>query len=92
MKKLLQGMLFGAAIAALASTASAETKVQLVEVITSPQRTEFLRKELDEFEKANPDITAKIETAIRQNSGLIAEQILAGSPERDADGEEPAEE
>ncbi|WP_439369195.1 recombinase RecA [Bradyrhizobium sp. PMVTL-01] len=44
------------------------------------------------FLKANPDITAKIETAIRQNSGLIAEQILAGAPERDADGEEPAEE
>ncbi|MBR0821675.1 MULTISPECIES: recombinase RecA [Bradyrhizobium] len=44
------------------------------------------------FLKANPDITAKIETSIRQNSGLIAEQILAGTPERDADGEEPAEE
>jgi recombination protein RecA len=44
------------------------------------------------FLKANPDMTAKIELAIRQNSGLIAEQILAGSPERDADGEEPADE
>src|SRR6201993_5207961 len=44
------------------------------------------------FLKANPDITAKIEAAIRQNSGLIAEQILAGAPERDADGEEPTEE
>jgi recombination protein RecA len=44
------------------------------------------------FLKANPDITAKIETAIRQNSGLIAEQILAGHPDRDADGEEPTEE
>ena len=44
------------------------------------------------FLKANPDMVAKIETAIRQNSGLIAEQILAGSRERDADGEEPAEE
>lgn len=44
------------------------------------------------FLKANPDITAKIETSIRQNSGLIAEQILAGAPERDADGEEPADE
>jgi recombination protein RecA len=41
------------------------------------------------FLKANPDMVAKIEVAIRQNSGLIAEQILAGSPERDADGEEP---
>ena len=27
------------------------------------------------FLKANPDMTAKIEVAIRQNSGLIAEQI-----------------
>ena len=44
------------------------------------------------FLKANPDMTAKIEAAIRQNSGLIAEQILAGTPERDAEGEEPAEE
>src|SRR6059058_644356 len=44
------------------------------------------------FLKANPDMTAKIEASIRQNSGLIAEQILAGSPERDADGEEPGEE
>jgi recombination protein RecA len=44
------------------------------------------------FLKANPDMTAKIEMAIRQNSGLIAEQILAGSPERDAEGEEPVEE
>ena len=41
------------------------------------------------FLKANPESTAKIEASIRQNSGLIAEQILAGSPERDADGEEP---
>jgi recombination protein RecA len=44
------------------------------------------------FLRANPDMTAKIEAAIRQNSGLIAEQILAGAAERDADGEEPAEE
>src|SRR6266849_2210632 len=44
------------------------------------------------FLKANPDIASRIEAAIRQNSGLIAEQILAGSPERDTEGEEPAEE
>ena len=30
------------------------------------------------FLKENPDIAAKIEVAIRQNSGLIAEKILAG--------------
>jgi recombination protein RecA len=43
------------------------------------------------FLRENPDVTAKIEASIRQNSGLIAEQILAGSPERDAEGEEPVE-
>jgi recombination protein RecA len=37
------------------------------------------------FLKSNPDIAAKIETAIRQNSGLIAEQILAGEKEEDDD-------
>jgi recombination protein RecA len=49
------------------------------------------RENAKAFLRANPDMTSKIEAAIRQNSGLIAEQILAGSPERDADGEEPAE-
>ncbi|MDO8979002.1 MAG: recombinase RecA [Afipia sp.] len=43
------------------------------------------------FLKANPEVSAKIEALIRQNSGPIADQILSGAPERDADGEEPAE-
>jgi recombination protein RecA len=50
------------------------------------------RENAKTFLRANPDITTKIEAAIRQNSGLIAEQILAGDPERDSEGEEPAEE
>jgi recombination protein RecA len=50
------------------------------------------RENAKTFLKANPDVTTKIEAAIRQNSGLIADQILAGSPERDAEGEEPVEE
>jgi recombination protein RecA len=49
------------------------------------------RENAKAFLKANPDMSAKIETAIRQNSGLIAEQILAGEREADAEGEEPAE-
>ena len=51
------------------------------------------RENAKAFLKSNPDITTKIEAAIRQNSGLIAEQILAGVPERDADdgGDEAAE-
>jgi recombination protein RecA len=47
------------------------------------------RENAKTFLKANPDMSAKIEAAIRQNSGLIAEQILAGEKEEDEDdGEE----
>ncbi|MBG1232371.1 ABC transporter substrate-binding protein [Aestuariivirga litoralis] len=57
MRKFALSMAFGVAALAL-STASvlADTTVQLVEVITSPQRTEFLKGQLAEFEKANPGI------------------------------------
>jgi len=48
------------------------------------------RENAKAFLRDNPEMTAKIEVAIRQNSGLIAEQILAGIPERDDDGDEPA--
>ena len=33
----------------------------------------------------NPDIADEIESAIRQNAGLIAEKILEGEPENDDD-------
>jgi len=36
------------------------------------------RENAKAFLKANPDIAGKIETAVRQNAGLIAERILAG--------------
>src|ERR1700729_2636373 len=37
------------------------------------------------FLKNNPDIAAKIEAAVRQNSGLIAEKILMGEKEEEDD-------
>jgi len=44
------------------------------------------RENAKTFLKANPDMADKIEAAIRQNSGLIAEKILAGDEgERDKD-------
>ncbi len=44
------------------------------------------------FLKQNPDMAAKIEQMIRQNSGLIAEKILeTGQAEDDAEGSEPLE-
>jgi recombination protein RecA len=51
------------------------------------------RENAKSFLKNNPDIAAKIEGAVRQNAGLIAEQILTGErEEEDGDGEAAAEE
>jgi recombination protein RecA len=47
------------------------------------------RENAKTFLKANPDMAAKIELAIRANSGIIAEKILAAEKEDDDDdGEE----
>jgi recombination protein RecA len=46
------------------------------------------RENAKTFLRNNPDISAKIEAAIRQNAGLIAEQILAGEREDDDDDDE----
>lgn len=49
------------ALAALLSTAAyAETTLKLVEVITSPERTEVLKGMVAEFEKQNPGVTVEI--------------------------------
>jgi len=50
------------------------------------------RENAKAFLKSNPDVAARIEAAIRQNSGLIAEKILTGekSDEDDADEAEEA--
>ena len=49
------------------------------------------RENAKTFLKDNPDIAAKIEAAVRGNSGLIAEQILAGERSDEAGGEDAAE-
>jgi recombination protein RecA len=47
------------------------------------------RENAKAFLKANPDIAGKIEAAVRQNAGLIAEQILTDeSEDKEADDEE----
>ncbi len=48
------------------------------------------RENAKTFLKQNPEIASKIEAAIRQNAGLIAEQIL-GPPEPEDDGSDAAE-
>ncbi len=52
------------------------------------------RENAKAFLKKNPDMAAKIEAAIRQNAGLIAEQILAAdrTPEDEDDAKAEAEE
>jgi recombination protein RecA len=46
------------------------------------------RENAKAFLKGNPDMAAKIEAAIRQNSGLIAEKILTGEKAEDDDANE----
>ncbi|OYX15082.1 MAG: recombinase RecA [Rhizobiales bacterium 32-66-8] len=43
------------------------------------------RENSKSFLKQNPEIAGRIESAIRQNAGLIADQILAADPEDDGD-------
>jgi recombination protein RecA len=43
------------------------------------------------FLKANPDIASKIEAAIRQNAGLIGDEIITGEEETDDDDDDAAE-
>jgi recombination protein RecA len=50
------------------------------------------RENAKTFLRNNPDMAAAIEVAVRQNSGLIADKILAGEPEEDDDGEGDAKE
>ncbi len=45
------------------------------------------RENAKTFLRNNPDMAARIEAAIRQNSGLIAEKILAGEEAADDDAE-----
>jgi recombination protein RecA len=46
------------------------------------------RENAKTFLRNNPDIAARIEAAVRQNSGLIADKILAGEEEAEDDDEE----
>ncbi len=56
------GVLFATAIglALSAGTALAESTIKMVEVITSPPRTEFIKKQIAEFEAANPGIKVEL--------------------------------
>jgi len=49
------------------------------------------RENAKQFLKENPDVAAKIEAAVRQNAGLIAEAIMAGEGQEKDDDDEAAE-
>jgi len=49
------------------------------------------RENAKSYLRQNPEVANRIEAAIRQNAGLIADQILAGTPEEGAEGEAPEE-
>lgn len=58
MKHFLQGLAMASVL--MGSTAYADTTLKLVEVITSPERTETLQALVDEFEAANDGVTVEI--------------------------------
>ena len=58
MKKLLCSVALLAGL--VVGPAWADTKLQLVEVITSPQRTDLLKQQVAGFEQANPGVTVDI--------------------------------
>ena len=60
MKRLTFMLTAAAGLAISASGAMADTTIKLVEVITSPPRTEFLKKQIAEFEGANPGIKVEV--------------------------------
>ena len=58
MKKILFSSLLSLSI--VSAGALAETKLKLVEVITSPARTAVLRQQVEDFEASNPGIEVEI--------------------------------
>jgi multiple sugar transport system substrate-binding protein len=58
--KLKSFLLAGIAALLVAGPAAADTKLSLVEVITSPERTETLKQIVKTFEDANPGVTVEI--------------------------------
>ncbi|RUW29443.1 sugar ABC transporter substrate-binding protein, partial [Mesorhizobium sp. M1A.F.Ca.IN.020.06.1.1] len=60
MKRLTILLAAAAGLAISAGAALADTTIKMVEVITSPPRTEFLKKQIAEFEQANPGIKVEL--------------------------------
>lgn len=58
MRHLFKGL--GIAAMLMATSANADTTLKLVEVITSPERTEVLQGIVDGYEAANPGVTVEI--------------------------------
>src|SRR5262245_217210 len=60
MKKLSMLLSAAAGLAMFATGALADSTVKMVEVITSPPRTEFLKKQIADFEAANPGVKVEL--------------------------------
>ncbi len=60
MKKLTVMLATVAGLAISAGSALADSTLKMVEVITSPPRTEFLKKQIAEFEAANPGVKVEL--------------------------------
>ena len=83
MKKLNILLAAVAGLAVSAGSALADTTVKLVEVITSPQRTEFLKKQIAEFETANPGVKVEVfRSGTTEVMAKLAAEFAAGQAQR----------
>src|SRR6202045_531485 len=86
-------IMYGEGVSKLGELIDLGVKASIVEKSGSwfsydSQRIGQGRENAKTFLRNNPDIASRIETAIRQNSGLIAEKILAGEEAADDEAEE----
>ena len=51
-----------------------------------PNESRIYRENAKQFLRDNPDMAGEIETAIRANAGLVAEEMLTGENVEDDDG------
>ena len=77
--KTKTGLLAGLAALLLSGSAWSQSTLSLVEVITSPERTETLKQMVGDFEKANPGVTVEI-TSLPWNEAFekFATMVSAG--------------
>ena len=90
-KEVLFDIIYGEGVSKMGELVDLGVKAGIVEKSGSwfsydSERLGQGRENAKQFLRDNPEVAHRIETALRQNAGLIAEQLLDGGPDFDEDG------